>query len=740
MVICLTFGCKTLAMKKIPLLFALMLSVFALAQPLRPIASEVNRLHKSGPFTQYALFSARTTIPGKYPATLQKYTSAAASNSVLNAIDSGKPQTMRIGIPFDGQILPVDLYRTEITTPDFKVQTPNGYYNGYQKGNYYRGIIVGDNQSLVAFSFFKDQAIGVVSSAIYGDINIGKLNSAANTDEYIVYSANDILKDISLKCGTVETQPADTAHKVSSLVGPATTSKTVRMYYEIDYLAYISQNSNLTQTLDWATAIHNNVAATYANDGISNLPMSEVFVWTQPGEPYENGTACCGVLYSFAQRRWAFNGDLANLIQGGGGGNGFALAYTYTCQALHGGYTYGGNGPYEISSSDAFFEDFPIFSNTVKVVCHEAGHVLGAHHTHACVWNGNNTQIDDCGNHAGLTEGNCYDPDNEIIPENFSGTIMSYCCCTSMAIGFGPQPRQVIINTIENGTCFGTDGISSCTPSIDKLLVTEVGQTSAKLTIEDLNPNANTWLFRILPNDFQAITTNPMVIEGLSPKQIYSIEVKQICENPYTANYIAATNIYTSGVYCDETIFDYTHEFDQGVWGYETSYFPANPTDKVRVQFNFVRVDPDGDTLYIHNGPTVNDAVIATYTGTNNNPPAVTSTHPTGALTFDFVSDYDLYQSGWTGTVTCIDGALATDDFTAGNAKFYPNPVTDNFYFEANEPIRSIRITDVLGRNIMQKQFGTRSGKMDLSTLSSGNYLAILDYGDKKEAIRIIKN
>lgn len=725
-------------MKKIATFFVLVLGFCALAQPLRPIAAKGNQLHQTQPFEAYALFSKRAAVPGKYPNTLRQYTSATLATSVLNAIDSDKPQTLRIGIPYGDEILLVDLYRTEITTSDFKVQTPNGYQTGYQKGNYYHGIVVGDNRSLVAFSFFKDQAMGVVSSLAYGDINVGKLNTPGNMKEYIVYSTKDIVKDLSLKCGTQESQAPAAAKKVSSLAGPATTTKMVRMYYELNYLAYTSQNSDMTQAINWTTAIHNNVSATYFNDGISNMALSEVFVWTEP-EPYEVGTACCDVLYSFAQRRPAFNGDVANLIQGGGGGNGYAMAYDYTCQAAHGGYSYIGSGPYQISSSDAFFEDFPIYSETTKVVCHEAGHVLGSHHTHACVWNGNNTQIDDCGNHAGLTEGNCYDPDNEIIPENYSGTIMSYCCCTAMTIGFGPQPRQVIINTIENAPCFGIDGTDSCTPSINKLRITEVGQTSAKLTIEDINPDAGAWQFRILPNDFQTITTNPMVIEGLQPKQIYNIEVKQICDSPFTANYVTGASIHTSGVYCDETIFDYTNQFDQGVWSYETSYFPSNPDDKVSVQFNYVRVDPDGDTLYIHNGPSVNDAVIATYTGTNNNPPAVTSTHATGALTFDFVCDGDFFQSGWTGLVTCVAAPLATDSFGTKSTKAYPNPVTDIFYFESTEILKSIKVTDVLGRKITEVSFNSKSGKIDLGALSTGNYLAIFDYADKKEVVRIVK-
>ncbi|MBL0102917.1 MAG: fibronectin type III domain-containing protein [Bacteroidetes bacterium] len=88
------------------------------------------------------------------------------------------------------------------------------------------------------------------------------------------------------------------------------------------------------------------------------------------------------------------------------------------------------------------------------------GHLIGSRHTHACVWNGNSTAIDGC---AGYVEGSCALPGNP----SSGGTIMSYCHLTSvgmnLSLGFGPQPGNVIRNTVLNATCLHNCGYSSCT-------------------------------------------------------------------------------------------------------------------------------------------------------------------------------------------------------------------------------------------------------------------------------------
>jgi hypothetical protein len=93
---------------------------------------------------------------------------------------------------------------------------------------------------------------------------------------------------------------------------------------------------------------------------------------------------------------------------------------------------------------------------------HELGHNLGSPHTHACAWNGNNTAIDGCGPASGNDEG-CTGP----LPTTTKGTIMSYCHLVnsvgiSFANGFGPQPGDLIRQTIDSKACMSGDCTKSC--------------------------------------------------------------------------------------------------------------------------------------------------------------------------------------------------------------------------------------------------------------------------------------
>lgn len=153
------------------------------------------------------------------------------------------------------------------------------------------------------------------------------------------------------------------------------------------------------------------------------------------------------MLSSYQANTGTFNGDLSHLVSYQASG-GIAAGFSGICA---------GNVDNSkcFSSIDGTYANVPTYSWSVMVCTHEMGHLIGSRHTHACVWNGNNTAIDGC---AGQTEGSCPLPGN---PPG-GGTIMSYCHITGVGInlnnGFGPQPQAVLINTVNNASCLSPCG------------------------------------------------------------------------------------------------------------------------------------------------------------------------------------------------------------------------------------------------------------------------------------------
>lgn len=104
--------------------------------------------------------------------------------------------------------------------------------------------------------------------------------------------------------------------------------------------------------------------------------------------PYSASTTG-NLLAQFQNTRAFFNGDLGQLL---------------TFRNIGGGQAAGFNGLCNINIEDRLsvamlynsYSDVPTYSWSAYVVTHEFGHLFGSRHTHACVWNGDNTAIDGC--------------------------------------------------------------------------------------------------------------------------------------------------------------------------------------------------------------------------------------------------------------------------------------------------------------------------------------------------------
>ncbi len=88
------------------------------------------------------------------------------------------------------------------------------------------------------------------------------------------------------------------------------------------------------------------------------------------------------------------------------------------------------------------------------------------------------------------------------------------------------------------------------------------------------------------------------------------------------------------------------------------------------------------------------------------------STDPCGTNVFGQVEDY---------TVT-VDGLVGTEDFSATDFTYYPNPMGDVLYITGNKDIQSISAYNVLGQKVLHsKDFA--NGKVDVSSLPTGAFM-----------------
>ena len=357
-------------------------------------------------------------------------------------------QSLTLRLPtFAGAPVELELVQVNLFAPGFTVVTSdsNGQPVSYQQGVHYWGVIKGSENSLAAISVFKDEVMGFYSSPKGGNFVLGKLGGANPQRDHILYAEKDLTTTMPVGCNMPDTNTALSPEELSSSSSAAAVTRCIKIFLETDYDLFLNKGG-VNETINYITGVFNQSAALYSNEGIP-ISISEIFVWTSPS-PY-NGTNSSQQLNQFQNTRTSFNGDFAELVDLENQG-GLAATINSYCASTSLRECYSGIFP--------FYSDVPTYSWTVEVFTHELGHLFGSPHTHACVWNGNNTAIDGCGPAAGYSEG-CNGP---IPPEG--GTIMSYCHLNSVGInfanGFGPQPGNVLRNQFNAASCIGTCGSS----------------------------------------------------------------------------------------------------------------------------------------------------------------------------------------------------------------------------------------------------------------------------------------
>lgn len=357
------------------------------------------------------------------------------------------PDDLSLVIPTEHGSVELALVRVNIFSDGFTTTSSSGEADyGSAIGGHYRGIVANQPNTIAAISVFAEEIMGFISDD-NGNHVLGRV--AATGAAHIYYLDVDMITPPMLSCLTTSEGGEHSKGRFKPQ-GTLKSTKCVDLYWEVNYDVFQDKGSNTTS---YITGLFNQHATLFDNDGVTVL-LSELHIWNS-ASPY-TATNTGALLDQFQDYRNSFNGDLANLL-GYGGGGGIAAGFDGLCNgSVDERMCYSGiTGNYGV---------VPTYSASVMVVTHEEGHLLGSRHTHACVWNGNNTAIDGCGPTAGYSDTGSTCAIGP-IPAG-GGTIMSYCHLNAVGInfnlGFGPQPGAVILSSVNTQPCITSCGGSAC--------------------------------------------------------------------------------------------------------------------------------------------------------------------------------------------------------------------------------------------------------------------------------------
>ncbi|SFQ69891.1 Por secretion system C-terminal sorting domain-containing protein [Flavobacterium akiainvivens] len=695
------------------------------------VANHVNSLTEANtPFKHYTPLAVSNSInKGNSAKAVENATYAKLNPATTREVTRLQPEAILLDIPYGNEVIHLQLYRVNLLADGFHIQNNKGEPLPYTPGAHYRGIIAGDETSLVSFNFFNKEVSGIISGSEYGNLVVGRLQTEGNFSDYIIYRDATLNLNTTFTCGVTDMTAVQPQHNFGKTM-QTQSENCVTVYFEIDYDLYLANSGSVQLTNNWLSAVFNNTQTLFDNDGIT-VAIKSVYVWTEQ-DPYV-GEDSSDYLFQFYQLRPYFDGDVGQLLGLDPiGKGGVALGTQGLCTDTNVSY---GNIFLE-------YEDVPVYSNTVEVVTHELGHLFGSPHTHGCYWNGNNTAIDGCGTSVGYVEGDC-----EIgpIPYDTGGTIMSYChlvegALTNFANGFGPQPAQRILDYVESSTCLSSDCINTCINAVVAFDVSQTTQNSITVSWTDAG-TSTVWEvgYASVNNNvinWNEVTTNSFTFYELQPNTYYKFAVRPLCETqtaPAREVIVATSADWCSGAAFTDTSVNGNYPNNQYLL---RTIKPENPNDTYTVSFEMFDTEEDYDFMYVYDGADTNAPLLGAFDGTTL-PGPFTSTAADGSLTFEFISDNFVTGAGWNATVSCL---LDTKNSTFNSLKYYPNPAQGIVTITTPDGITGITVYNIAGQLLLDKTTdSTTETTADISAFSNGVYFFKVTNGTKQSTFRIVK-
>lgn len=687
--------------------------------------------------------------PSSTPATssilkaVEGATIAKINTQTINQILENRYPEIEIEIPYNGKLIPVLLYQQEILADNFHVDTDKAVNVEYNSGVHYRGTIRGNNTAVAAFSFFKNEMQGIVSADEINNLVVAKIAVKGNTDDYIVYSDSKLKVFNEFSCAVKDEYTHQDVQEIPQAKGIQST-KCVTMYFEIDHDLYLENNSSVSQTTNWMTGVFNNVQTLYENDGITTS-LKSLYIWTEQ-DPYEGETSA-DYLFQFNSVRPVFDGDLGQLVGIDPGGLG-GVAVTINGLCNENNFCY--------SDVNYSYETVPTFSWTVQVITHEMGHLFGSRHTHSCAWNGNNTAIDNCAPYAigSTAEGFSCLQSPPLLPSTVvKGTLMSYCHLVggigiNFANGFGSQPANAILSTVNSRTCLGTDCITTCINTVSAINIEQDLDGTATVTWTD-DAYDGPWQVAVELNNsienpvYTSVSTNSIVVSDLLPNTFYRVLVKPICSGSLTISgrsslFVTDVEDICSGV----AVYDSGGQFKN--YGDMESYvrvlIPNIANAKMKLTFTEFELEDDYDFLYIYDGSGITSPLLTAQGLTGDPlPPTFTSTAADGALTLEFSSDQAVNGTGFKILTNCIQD-LGVNNFANIDFTYYPNPSNGIVNITSKTPITALQVFNIQGQLLYSNTVDASETKVNISQFANGTYFFKVDFQGKEVNFKVLKN
>jgi len=454
-------------MRKFIFVWGWIFLAFSLAGAQKPVAAKAIQLFQGKNPATFALFNPAIEAKEEIKPYLRNARSMTIRPEILQQLRQADQGLIRLQLPTPLDIQ-LDLYRSNVFSEGAKIKTSDGRsFTPNPEHQFYRGIISGNPNSIAIVSVFEDR-IQIVFSDQYGNKRIQQ----SNDGQYLLYADEDILIPKNLKCYTEETDGISPIQDTSVSHNRTMTGNCVQVYVECDFKSYQDNGNSIPNTEEWVAELWNEVIALYENEDIP-VEVSDILVYTSAAsDPFDLLTTTSAVLNAFIAHidTLTYNGRLAHLLSTRSLGGGIAVLDVLCSTSYQCAFS---------SSLVTNIVPVPTFSWSVEVVTHEMGHNMGSPHTHKCVWNGNNTQIDDCGNVYAANNGNtpegaaCFNPNSPILPIGTGGTIMSYChTIGNVGInfnnGFGTQPGNLIRDRYNNANC----NTGTCSPPLCTTITT----------------------------------------------------------------------------------------------------------------------------------------------------------------------------------------------------------------------------------------------------------------------------